>query len=105
MIHVGDKFRVHWIGHEECCEGRLYQVTSVISDCRCSPPEWLTAQAEVPQPPHCHIRADLIECPLKYFEKHGYVFNNIDEDTLCNIRNPDYRLEIVRQPGDQLSLF
>lgn len=42
MIQVGDKFTRHWVGHEECYKGRIYQVEGVYRNCTCGKPEWLT---------------------------------------------------------------
>ena len=38
-------------------------------------------------------------------EMRDFIFNGIDEETLIDIENPTYHLEIVREKGDQLSLF
>lgn len=107
MIHIGDKFKVHWLGHEQEYDGRIYRVTSVRSDCTCSLPSWVIGGPERPRRPHCHINAKLIRTSTKRYEnnEHTYVFDGIDEETLCDIESPAYLLQIIREPGDQLSLF
>ncbi len=105
MIHVGDKFKVHWVGHEPCYADRLYEVAAIIDDCHCPRPSWLTGQPETPRPAHCHISARLVCSPLKGKDNGLHWFNDIDPQTLHSILNPDFWLEIVRKPGDQLSLF
>lgn len=107
MLHVGDKFKVHWAGHEQEYEGRIFRVTSVLSDCTCSLPYWLTGKPEKARRAHCHIKSELIHSPIKQYENGGpaYTFNGIDEETLCDIERPTFRIEIVREAGDQLSLF
>lgn len=106
MIRKGDKFKVHWKGHESCYMGRIYEVVSVIHDCLCANPNcFVNGIPEKPRKPHAHIRANMIECPHKGMERRDYGFNGIDEDTLIDIENPDYHLEIVYKKGDQLSLF
>ena len=105
MIHKGDKFEVHWKGHEACYTGRLYKVVGVIDDCHCPRPSWLTGLPEAPRAAHCHISAKLIHSPLLSRDEGLHHFNGIDPKTLRDIENPDFWLEIVRQPGDQLSLF
>ena len=105
MIQVGDKFIEHWKGHEECCEGRVYQVKHITSDCTCS--NYLNEINNYPKPrePHLHIVANLIECPYEYMKGGPFYFNGIDEQTLVNIDDESEQLEIIRKPGDQLSLF
>lgn len=105
MIHPGDKFKVHWVGHETCYTGRLYQVVGVIDDCRCARPSWFTGLPETPRKRHCHISAKLIHTSLSSRDEGLHGFNGIDPETLRDIENPDFWLEIVRQQGDQLSLF
>ena len=105
MIRKGDKFKVHWAGHT-CYEGRIYQVTSIIHDFTCPNPNcFVNGKPEVPRRPHAHIRADLIKCPYPQMEMRDFIFNGIDEETLIDIENSTYHLEIVREKGDQLSLF
>lgn len=109
MLYVGDKFKVHWIGHEACYEGRIWQVGSLICDCRCALPsfitDWNNEVATGPMPPHLHIRATIVEAPCSYTIGDYGIFNYIDEDTLKDVRNPTFWLEKVINPGDQLSLF
>ena len=38
-------------------------------------------------------------------EMRDFIFNGINEETLIDIGNSTYHLEIVREKGDQLSLF
>ena len=107
MLHVGDKFKVHWAGHEQEYKGRIYRVRSVRSDCTCSLPSWLTGKPEKARKAHCHIESELIDGPIKKYEKYEgrYIFNGIDEKTLFDIERPTFWIEIVREAGDQLSLF
>ena len=107
MLHVGDKFKVHWAGHEQEYAGEIYEVLNVRSDCTCSMPSWLMGRPGIARRPHCHIGAKLIRCPIKRYENDGavYAFDGIDEKTLCDIERPTFRIEIVREAGDQLSLF
>ena len=107
MIQIGDKFKNHWIGHEACYEGCLYQVTGFLENCTCGKPTFLTGKPECPRRPHLHVRAKLIEAPAKYvIDKNGFCFGPLDPETLHNIEDPDKSwIEIVRQKGDQLSLF
>lgn len=100
MIQVGDKFTYHWVGHEECYRGRIYQVEGVYRNCTCGKPE-------VPRRSHIHIRAKLIKAPIKYMEgDKGFFFGPLDADTLRDIDDPDKLwVEIVYQKGDELSLF
>ena len=105
MIHKGDKFKVHWTGHESSYVGRLYEAVAIKDDCHCPRPSWLTGLPETPRAAHCHISARLISSPLAVEDKRLHWFNGIDPKTLRDIENPDFRLEIVRKPGDQLSLF
>ena len=107
MIQIGDKFRNHWVGHEECYEGRIYQVTGFLEGCTCGKPTFLTGKQESPRRPHLHVRAKLIEAPAKYMVgENGFVFGPFDVETLRDIDAPDESwIEIVRQKGDQLSLF
>ena len=42
---------------------------------------------------------------MKWHDNGLHWFNDIDPQTLHSITNPNFWLEIVRQPGDQLSLF
>ena len=107
MIHIGDKFKRHWVGNESCYEGRLYQVTGVIDNCRCGRPSFLTGMPENPRREHVHVSAKLIEAPYKYMiGESGFSFGPLDPDTLHYIDNPEGEwIEIVRKPGDQLSLF
>ena len=79
MIHKGDKFKVHWVGHESNYVDRVYEVVGIVDDCHCSRPSW--------------------------HDNGLHWFNDIDPQTLHSIINPNFWLEIVRQPGDQLSLF
>ena len=114
MIQVGDKFTCHWVGHEECYKGRIYQVEGVYRNCTCGKPEWLTGKPEwltgkpeMPRRSHIHIRAKLIKAPVKYMEgDKGFYFGPLDEDTLRDIDSPEKSwVEIVYQKGDELSLF
>lgn len=107
MLHVGDKFKVHWTSNPQLQEGWIYEVKSVRSDCTCSLPSWVTGKPRTPRRAHCHIKAEIIQCPIKRYENDGtvYTFDGIDEETLCDIENPKFLLEIVREAGDQLSLF
>lgn len=107
MIHIGDKFRVHWVGYEKCYAGRLYQVSGFSEGCTCAKPYFVTGKPEVPRRPHLHVSARLVEAPAKYMVgEGGFSFGPLDIDTLRDIENPDeYWIEIVRQGGDQLSLF
>ena len=107
MIQIGDKFKIRWVGHDECYKDRLYQVTSFLEGCTCGKPAFLTGKQESPRRPHLHVRAKLIEAPAKYMVgENGFVFGPFDTETLCDIDAPDGSwIEIVRQKGDQLSLF
>lgn len=107
MIQIGDKFKVRWVGHDECYKDRLYQVTSFLEGCTCGKPAFLTGRQESPRRPHLHVRAKLIEAPAKYMVgENGFVFGPFDVETLRDIDAPDESwIEIVRQKGDQLSLF
>lgn len=107
MIQIGDKFKVRWVGHDECYKDRLYQVTSFLEGCTCGKPAFLTGKQESPRRPHLHVRAKLIEAPAKYMVgENGFVFGPFDVETLRDIDAPDESwIEIVRQKGDQLSLF
>lgn len=107
MIQVGDKFKVHWTGHETCYEGRVYRTKGFLENCTCGKPFYVTGKPEKPRRPHLHIRADLIEAPFAYMvgEK-DFWFGPLDMETLHDIEKPDeYWLEIIRKEGDQLSLF
>ena len=54
----------------------------------------------------CCIAGAAILCAGMATEDDGlHWFNDIDPQTLHSITSPDFWLEIVRQPGDQLSLF
>ncbi len=105
MIHKGDKFTVHWVGHESGYVDRIYEVVGIIDDCHCPRLSWLTGQPEPLRPIHCHISARLVHSPLKMLDNGLHWFNDIDPQTLHSITSSDFWLEIVRQPGDQLSLF
>lgn len=107
MIQIGDKFRVHWLGHEECYKGRIYQVTGFREGCTCGKPGFVTGKPEIPRRPHLHVRAKLIESPAKYMiGENDFLFGPLDIDTLHDIEDPEKSwIEIVRQKGDQLSLF
>ena len=105
MIHKGDKFKVHWVGHESNYVDRVYEVVGIVDDCHCSRPSWLTGQPETPRAAHCHISARLVRSPLKWDSNGLHWFNDIDPQTLHSIINPNFWLEIVRETGDQLSLF
>lgn len=105
MIHKGDKFKVHWVEHETNYVDRLYEVVSVKDGCHCPRPSWLTGLPEEPRAAHCHISARLVRSPLKWHEDGLHWFNDIDPQTLRSITSSDFWLEIVREPGDQLSLF
>ena len=107
MIQIGDKFKVRWVGHDECYKDRLYQVTSFLEGCTCGKPAFLTGKQESPRRPHLHVRAKLIEAPAKYMVgENGFVFGPFDVETLRDIDAPDESwIEIVWQKGDQLSLF
>lgn len=105
MIHKGDKFKVHWVEHETNYVDRLYEVVSVKDGCHCPRPSWLTGLPEKPRAAHCHISARLVRSPLKWYEDGLHWFNDIDPQTLRSITSSDFWLEIVREPGDQLSLF
>jgi len=105
MIQVGDKFICHWKGHKECTEGRIYQAKNIIYDCKCPKPNFDNHLPDKQRKPHLHIVADLIECPYQYMIGGPFYFHPIDEDTLENIQDEDEHLEIIRRPGDQLSLF
>lgn len=107
MIQVGDKFTYHWVGHEECYKGRIYQVEGVYRNCTCGKPEWLTGRPEVSRRSHIHIRAKLIKAPIKYMEgDKGFYFGPLDADTLHDIDEPEKSwVEIVYQKGDELSIF
>lgn len=105
MIHKGDKFKVHWVEHETNYVDRLYEVVSVKDGCHCPRPSWLTGLPETPRAAHCHISARLVRSPLATEDYGLHWFNDIDPQTLHSITSPDFWLEIVRQPGDQLSLF
>ena len=107
MIQVGDKFKVHWKGHESCYIGRLYQVVGFCENCTCGVPFYITGKPEKPRRPHTHIRAKLIEAPSAYMiGESGFTFGPLDMDTLNDIDTPEeYWLEIIRKKGDQLNLF
>ena len=107
MIQIGDKFKVRWVGHDECYKDRLYQVTSFFEGCTCGKPAYITGKPELPRRPHLHVRAKLIEAPAKYMVgENGFVFGPFDVETLHDIDAPDESwIEIVWQKGDQLSLF
>nr|DAN40381.1 MAG TPA: hypothetical protein [Bacteriophage sp.] len=107
MIQIGDKFKVRWVGHDECYKDRLYQVTSFLEGCTCGKPAYITSKPELPRRPHLHVRAKLIDAPAKYMVgENGFVFGPFDVETLRDIDAPDESwIEIVRQKGDQLSLF
>ena len=107
MIQIGDKFKVRWVGHDECYEGRLYQVTGFLEGCTCGKSPVITGKPEVPRRPHLHVRARLIEAPAKYMTgENGFLFGPLDSETLHDIDNPDESwIEVLRQKGDQLSLF
>lgn len=105
MIHKGDKFKVHWVEHETNYVDRLYEVVSVKDGCHCPRPSWLTGLPEKPRAAHCHISARLVRSPLKRHDDGLHWFNDIDPQTLRSITSSDFWLEIVREPGDQLSLF
>ena len=83
-----------------------YTRSSIIHDCTCPNPNcFVNGKPEVPRRPHAHISADLIKCPYPQMEMRDFIFNGIDEETLIDIENSTYHLEIVREKGDQLSLF
>lgn len=107
MIQIGDKFKVRWVGHDECYKDRLYQVTSFFEGCTCGKPAYITGRPELPRRPHLHVRAKLIEAPAKYMVgENGFVFGPFDVETLRDIDAPNESwIEIVWQKGDQLSLF
>jgi len=105
MIHPGDKFKVHWRGREEYYEGRVYQVVNMIDNCKCSRSTWLTDLPKTSTREHYHIRAILVQPRDKISNKGPFVFDYIDPISLQIINTPGCWLEIVRQRGDQLSLF
>lgn len=106
MIHIGDKFKVHWVGHESSYVDKVYQVTSFIADCTCGKPFYYTGGPGVPRRMHIHIKATLIEAPRpEMIGEKNFWFGPLDEDTLRYIDDPNEWLELVRRRGDQLSLF
>ena len=107
MIKIGDKFRYHWVEHEECYKECLYQVIGLLDGCTCGKPTFITGKPEVSRRPHLHIRAKLIDAPVKsIIDKRDFWFGPLDSETLYDIEDPDKSwIEIVRQKGDQLSLF
>lgn len=107
MIQIGDKFKVRWIGHDECYKGRVYQVTSFLEGCTCGKPAFITGKPEEPRCPHLHVQAKMIESPDKYMiGEQGLLFGPLDSETLHDIDVPnEFWIEIVRQKGDQLDLF
>lgn len=107
MIQIGSKFIPHWVGHDECYKGRIYQVTGIYAGCTCGKPELVTGKPEQPRRPHLHVRSQLIAAPCKSMvgEK-DFLFGPLDPVTLRDIDEPDKSwIEIVHQKGDQLSLF
>ena len=46
MIQVGDKFTYHWVGHEECYKGRIYQGIAPVAS-----PNGLPANPKCPVAP------------------------------------------------------
>lgn len=106
MIHIGDKFKVHWVGHESSYEDKVYQVTSSHADCTCGKPFYFTGKPEVPRRPHIHIVAKLIEAPSPgMIGEKDFWFGPLDEETLRYIDDPNEWLELVHRRGDQLYLF
>lgn len=107
MIQIDDKFKVRWVGHDECYKDRLYLVTSFLEGCTCGKSAYITGKPELPRRPHLHVRAKLIDAPVKYMiGEGGFVFGPLDPETLHDIDVPDESwIEIVRQKGDQLNLF
>ena len=57
-------------------------------------------------PPHLHIVATIVESPRPGdCDRSNNWFSGIDPETLTDIDNPDYRLEVVDNTGCQLDLF
>lgn len=104
---IGSRFRVHWKGHEACYEGRIYKVKSVLRDCTC--PSYLDSidgREDHRRPPHLHIVATIVESPRSGdCDRSNNWFNGIDPETLTDIGNQGYRLEVVDNTGCQLDLF
>ncbi len=106
-IEVGMKFKVIWIGHESCYEGRIYKAKKIYKDCMCTKPLWLFPDRNPPpRQKHIHILADMIECPYEGIDKKDYLFGCFDENTLKDVDDPNNRW-IVPMPsaGIQLTLF
>lgn len=99
------KFRVIWPGHEECCEGRVYQIKSIYKDCTCPKPNYfINGEQPIPRKPHVHIKADLVDCPFEMIYSSGFWFT-VFEDTLTDPENPDHKIELIEVKEVQLTLF
>lgn len=98
---------MHWKGHEACYEGRIYKVKSVLRDCTC--PRYLDSiegREDRRRPPHLHIVVTIVESPRPGdCDRSNNWFSGIDPETLTDIDDPDYRLEVVDNTGCQLDLF
>ena len=106
VIEVGMKFKIIWLGHESCYEGRIYKVQKILKDCTCTKPSWLFPDGNPPpRRSHIHINAYMEECPYEGVERKGYWFGCFDEKTLKNIDDPNYWIEPIPSSGIQLSLF
>lgn len=105
-IEKGMEFIVHWKGHEQSYTGKVYKIVSILRNCTCADPCcFINGLPESPRKPHLHIRADMIKCPFETDVKKGFIFGGIDEETLIDIDDSSYRIEIINNKGIQLSLF
>lgn len=82
-------------------------MTGFYEGCTCGKPGFITGKPEVSRRPHLHVRAKLIESPFQYMiGENGFLFGPLDIGTLHDIEEPEKSwIEIVREKGDQLSLF
>lgn len=106
-IEVGMKFKVIWIGHEACYEGRIYKAKRIYKDCTCTQSSFLFPDGNPPpRRSHIHIKADMVECPYEGIEKEDYWFGCFDEKTLKDVDGPDnHWIEPIPSSGIQLTLF
>lgn len=107
QLVIGSKFRVCWEGHETCYEGRIYKVKSVLRNCTCaSYQDSLNGHEDRKRRPHLHVVATIVESlrPADC-DGHDNWFSGIDPETLIDVSDPSFRLEIVDNAGCQMELF